>query len=76
MYDVIESLKIQFNQFILQVLDHCHFTGQYRGAAHSICNLKARVDIDDMKIPVWFHNFSGYDSHHILKCFAEEDTEL
>ena len=23
--------------------DHCHYTGKYRGAAHSICNSKFTV---------------------------------
>ena len=23
--------------------DHCHYTGKYTGAAHSICNLKYSV---------------------------------
>ena len=23
-----------------KVRDHCHYTGKYRGAAHSICDLK------------------------------------
>ena len=26
-----------------KVRDHCHYTGKYRGAAHSICNLKFNV---------------------------------
>ena len=31
--------------------DHCHYTGRYRGAAHSICNLHYKVP---KEIPVVF----------------------
>ena len=34
-----------------KVRDHCHYTGKYRGTAHSICNLKFNVPND---IPVVF----------------------
>ena len=34
-----------------KVRDHCHFTGEFRGAAHNLCNLKMRVV---KKIPVFF----------------------
>ena len=34
-----------------KVIDHCHFTGKYRGAAHSICNLKFNMPNE---IPVVF----------------------
>ena len=47
-----------------KVRDHCHFTGQFRGAAHNLCNLKMRVV---KKIPVFFHNLAGYDSHIIFR---------
>ena len=49
--------------------DHCHYTGQYRDAAHSICNLKNSVP---KKIPIVFYNGSNYDYHFIIKELAEE----
>ena len=39
-----------------KVRDHDHWTGEYRGAAHSGCNLALRKIC---KIPVLFHNLSG-----------------
>ena len=52
-----------------KVRDHCHFTGKYRGTAHSICNLKFNVSNE---IPVRFHNGSNYDYHFIIKELANE----
>ena len=52
-----------------KVRDHCHYTGEYRGAANSICNLKYSVP---KKIPIVFHNRSNYDYHFITKELAEK----
>ena len=52
-----------------KVTDHCHYTGKYRGPACSICNLKFHVPNE---IPVVFYNGSKYDSHFIIKEFANE----
>ena len=43
--------------------------GEYRGAAHSIWNLKCSVST---KIPIFFHNGSNYDYHCIIKELAEK----
>ena len=51
------------------VRDHCHFTGEYRGAAYSICNLKY---ILPKRIPIAFHNGPNYDYHFIIEELAEE----
>ena len=32
--------KITNDKNYQKARDHCHFTGKYRGAAHSICNLR------------------------------------
>ena len=39
-----------------KVKDHCHITGEYRGAAHSKCNQQLRIDPFRTPIPVFFHN--------------------
>lgn len=43
-----------------KVRDHCHICGQYRGPAHSKCNL---AYFNNRDVPVVFHNLKGYDSH-------------
>ena len=50
--------------YIDKVRDHCHITGKYMGAAHNYCNFH-RSDTR-LKIPVFFHNGKGYDSHFII----------
>ena len=52
-----------------KVRDHCHYTGKYRGAAHSICNLRYKIS---KEIPAVFHNGSTYDYHFIIKQLARE----
>ncbi len=46
-----------------KVRDHCHITGEYRGAAHTNCNLKLAIKPYKTPIPILFHNLKGYDSH-------------
>ena len=53
----------------IKLRDHCHYTGKFRGAAHSICNLRYKVP---KKIPVIIHNRSTYDDHFIIKQLPEE----
>ena len=52
-----------------EVRDHCHYTGEYRYVACSICNLKHSIPNE---ITIIFHNESRYDDHFIIKELAEE----
>ena len=47
-----------------KVRDHDHISGKFRGAAHSHCNIQMRKTY---KVPVFFHNFRGYDSHLVVQ---------
>ena len=51
----------------IRARDHCHITGKFRGSAHQECNLKLQLKLENIKIPVIFHNLRGYDSHFIMQ---------
>ena len=50
------------------IKDHCHYTGKFWGAAHSICNLKYKVQEN---ILIIIHN-AIYDTHFIINQLAKE----
>ena len=52
-----------------KVRDYCHFTGKYRGAAHSICDLESNIPNE---VPVAYHRGSNYDYHFIIKELANK----
>ena len=56
-----------------RVRDHCHYTGLYRGAAHSWCNLQYKIP---NYIPVVFHNLTGYDAHLFIRELAKHVTGM
>ena len=61
-----KSMKDQKHR---KVRDHYEYTRKYKGAAHSIRNLKYSVP---KKISIAFHNGSNYDYHFMAKELAEE----
>ena len=52
-----------------KVRDHCNYTGENRGVAHSVCNLRYTVH---KEIPIVFHNGSNYKYYFIIKDLTEE----
>jgi hypothetical protein len=56
-----------------KVRDHDHITGEYRGAAHNLCNLKFRFK---PHVPVFFHNLKGYDGHLIMQGMSKWPEKL
>jgi hypothetical protein len=63
----------EFTETNKKVRDHCHITGKFRGAAHQSCNLNARTSL---KIPVFFHNGSGYDFKHFIRKLYKIDRNI
>ena len=56
-----------------KVRDHCHYTGLYRGPAHSLCNLRYKIP---SYIPVLFHNLSGYDAHLFIRELGAHASDM
>ena len=52
-----------------KVRDHCKYSGEFLGSGHSRCNLYRKVNLD--KIPVFYHNLSGFDSHLIFDSISQ-----
>jgi len=59
-----------FNDKTGKNFDHCHLTGKYRGAACNSCNRKMVQARRSMV--VFFHNYRGYDNHHIVHAFTSK----
>ena len=59
-----------FNSKEPKVRDYCHYTGRYRGPAHSLCNLISSYN------PVVFHNLLGYDAHLFIKELGKNSRDM
>lgn len=57
----------------IKVRNHCHVTGKFLGAAHTICNLNYKLP---SFIPIFCHNLSGYDSHLFIKELATKHSNM
>ena len=55
--------------------DHCHITGEYRGVACRKCNMEY-LSLKNVPLPVFFHNFAGYDSKHVIKSFTNLNVDI
>ena len=56
-----------------RVRDHDHLTGRYLGAAHNLCNLMRQ---ESRRIVGYCHNFSGFDSHLIVKALPKFEEKV
>ena len=56
-----------------KVRDHCHVTGNFRGAAHRSCNINLKWT---KKVPIIFHSLRGYDSQLIFSELEKFDVKI
>ena len=74
-YKCATKCHICFKQFgdKGKVRDHCHYSGLYRAAARSSCNLRYKIP---SYIPVVFHNLAGYDAHLFIRELAKHTPQM
>ena len=75
-YKKATKCHICYKPFTLRdpkVRNHCHYTGLYRGPAHSLCNLRYKIP---SYIPVVFHNLSGYDVHLFIRELGAHTSDM
>ena len=73
--DPFEDYQPGDTHCLWKVKDHCHITGEYRGAAHSKCNLLLRISPYHTPIPVFFHNLKNYDAHHLMSAVGRTEEK-
>ena len=56
-----------------KVRDHCHYSGEYRGAARLLCNLQYKIP---SYILVVFHNLAGYDAHLFIWELSKNGSQM
>ena len=56
-----------------KVRGHCHYTGLYRGPAHTLCNLRYKIP---SYIPAVFQNLSGYDTHLFIRELGAHTSDM
>ena len=66
-FDDVNMVKNRSDRIVGKNFDHNHLTGEYRGAACNSCNRK--MVQPRRTVAVYFHNFRGYDNHHIVHAF-------
>ena len=66
-FDIFVNINLKINMLKIRNIVKLRtvvYTGEYRGDAHSICNLNYSVP---KKIAIVFHNESNYDYHFIIR---------
>ena len=62
---------VKYTDKNVHVRDQFCITEKFRDSAHQEYNLKLRIEPENIKIPVVFHNLRGYDSHFIMQQIGE-----
>ena len=62
--------KQAFSDDVVKCRDHCHFTGQYLGAACNTCNVNRKKS---RRLKIFMHNGSRFDFHFIVKALNNKE---